>query len=63
MGVISLHDHSKNLDTNVSKLISKQSQLSNKKNYNKIYKNEIFIYGFINIILFSCLFFLIIKNK
>ena len=63
MGVISLHDHSKNLDTNVSKLISKQSQLSNKQNSNKMYKNKLFIYGFINIILFLCLFYLMIKNK
>lgn len=63
MGVISLHDHSNNLDTNVSKLISKQSQLSNKQNSNKMYKNKLFIYGFINIILFLCLFYLMIKNK
>jgi hypothetical protein len=63
MGIITLHDHSKNIDTKISKLISKQSQLSKKKYFNKINKNELFIYGFINIILFSCLFYLMIKNK
>ena len=50
-------------NNNVKKLISKQSQLTKKTYTNTIYKNELFIYLFINTILFSILFYLMIKNK
>jgi len=52
-----------NFNNNVKKLISKQSQLTKKTYTNTIYKNELLIYLFINIILFSILFYLMIKNK
>jgi hypothetical protein len=53
----------KNITKKINKLITKKSQLRNKTSINKIYKNQIIIYLIINTILFSILFYLMIKNK
>ena len=53
----------KNITKKINKLITKKSQLRNKTSTNKIYKNQIIIYLIINTILFSILFYLMIKNK
>lgn len=53
----------KNITEKVNKLITKQSQLRNKTNINSIYKTHTIIYIIVNIILFSILFYLMIKNK
>ena len=52
-----------NLDNKIKKMISKQSQLTKKSYTNSIYKNKIVLYIVINIILFSVLFYLMVKNK
>ena len=52
-----------NIQHKINKIITKQSQVSKKAYTNNIYKNELVIYGIINIILFSFLFYLMIKNK
>jgi hypothetical protein len=51
------------LDNKIKKMITKQSQLTKKKYINNIHKNELIIYIVINMILFSTLFYLMIKNK
>ena len=53
----------KNITKKINKLITKKSQLRNKTSINNIYKNQIIIYLIINTILFSILFYLMIKNK
>jgi hypothetical protein len=53
----------KNITEKVNKLITKQSQLRNRTNINSIYKTHTIIYIIVNIILFSILFYLMIKNK
>tara|TARA_B110000908_G_scaffold134231_1_gene158633 strand:+ start:2190 stop:2384 length:195 start_codon:yes stop_codon:yes gene_type:complete len=52
-----------NIQHKINKIITKQSRVSEKAYTNNIYKNELVIYGIINIILFSLLFYLMIKNK